>query len=188
MNAPQNAGTLQPATPRTHAPPGVSSPPDMAPMTRNGSRPDTTASGSGASGDSCDRSACSRRTVDTVASASSCDPGWSRAASGTAPRARRADGAASRARPARSPPRRPSARGCKDGTAARHGPAPLALGSRGHGSVCTSTDKTGGRSRTMGIQRSLASAEAYTCPPVVPKYTPQRSSVSTAIASRSTFT
>src|SRR6185369_5546838 len=41
-----------------------------------------------------------------------------------------------------------------------------------HGSVCTSTDKTGGRSRTIGAQLSPASAETYTCPPVVPKYTP----------------
>lgn len=39
----------------------------------------------------------------------------------------------------------------------------------GHGRVCTSTDRTDGRSRTMGIQVSPASGEAYTCPPVVPK-------------------
>ncbi len=57
-----------------------------------------------------------------------------------------------------------------------------------HGNVCTSTDSTGGRSRTIGAQVSPASADTYTCPPVVPKYTPQRSSASTAIASRSTFT
>ena len=31
-----------------------------------------------------------------------------------------------------------------------------------HGSVCTSTDTTAGRSRTMGIQLSPESAEAYT--------------------------
>src|SRR6266508_127037 len=55
-----------------------------------------------------------------------------------------------------------------------------------HGSVWTSTDTTDGRSRTIGAQRSPASAEAYTCPPVVPKYTPHGSSASTAIASRST--
>jgi hypothetical protein len=30
--------------------------------------------------------------------------------------------------------------------------------------------------------------DAYTCPPVVPKYTAQLSSASTAIASRNTFT
>ena len=35
---------------------------------------------------------------------------------------------------------------------------------------------------------SPASFEAYTWPPVVPKYTPQSSSVSTAIASRRTLT
>ena len=57
-----------------------------------------------------------------------------------------------------------------------------------HASVCTSTESTAGRSRTMGAQLSPASAEAYTCPPVVPKYTPQESSWSTAIASRSTLT
>src|ERR1700732_5065480 len=57
-----------------------------------------------------------------------------------------------------------------------------------HGSVCTSTDNTAGRSRTIGAQLSPASAEPYTCPPVGPKYTPQSSRVSTAIASRSTLT
>src|SRR5262245_16074995 len=57
-----------------------------------------------------------------------------------------------------------------------------------HGSVWASTDITDGRSRTMGAQPSPESAEAYTCPPVVPKYTPHLSSESTAIASRSTLT
>src|SRR6266705_599339 len=57
-----------------------------------------------------------------------------------------------------------------------------------HHSVWTSTDSTAGRSRTMGAQLSPASADAYTCPPVVPKYTPHGWSESTAIASRSTFT
>ena len=38
-----------------------------------------------------------------------------------------------------------------------------------HASVCTSTDRTAGRSLTMGAQLSPASADAYTCPPVVPK-------------------
>src|ERR1700680_4651429 len=57
-----------------------------------------------------------------------------------------------------------------------------------HGSVCTSTDSTAGRSRTMGAQLSPASADAYTCPPVVPKYTPHESSESRASASRSTLT
>jgi len=38
-----------------------------------------------------------------------------------------------------------------------------------HASVCTSTESTAGRSRTIGFQLSPASAEAYTCPPVVPK-------------------
>src|SRR5438093_11718270 len=45
----------------------------------------------------------------------------------------------------------------------------VSLGVVDHGSVCTSTDSTDGRSRTMGAQLSPASAEAYTWPPVVPK-------------------
>src|ERR1700704_1938442 len=57
-----------------------------------------------------------------------------------------------------------------------------------HASVCTSTESTPGRSRTIGAQLSPASADAYTCPPLVPKYTPHLSSESTAIASRNTFT
>src|SRR5438270_6910632 len=57
-----------------------------------------------------------------------------------------------------------------------------------HGSVCTSTEYTAGRSRTMGAQLLPASCDAYTCPPVVPKYTPQASSESTAMASRKSFT
>jgi hypothetical protein len=55
-------------------------------------------------------------------------------------------------------------------------------------SVCTSTDSTAGRSRTIACQESPPSGETYTCPPVVPKYTPLGSSWSTAIASRRTFT
>ena len=38
-----------------------------------------------------------------------------------------------------------------------------------HESVCTSTESTGGRSRTIGAQLSPASDDAYTWPPVVPK-------------------
>ena len=38
-----------------------------------------------------------------------------------------------------------------------------------HARVCTSTESTAGRSRTIGFQLSPASAEAYTCPPLVPK-------------------
>src|SRR5262249_2585484 len=38
-----------------------------------------------------------------------------------------------------------------------------------HVNVCTSTDKTGGRCVTMGIQLSPESAETYTWPPEVPK-------------------
>src|ERR1700724_3696961 len=45
-----------------------------------------------------------------------------------------------------------------------------------HGRVWTSTDSTAGRSRTMSAQLSPPFADAYTWPPVVPKYTPQESS------------
>lgn len=57
-----------------------------------------------------------------------------------------------------------------------------------HDTVCTSTDRTAGRSRTIGAHVFPLFADAYTCPPVVPKYTPQESSESTAMASRRTFT
>src|SRR5262245_18464177 len=57
-----------------------------------------------------------------------------------------------------------------------------------HPSVWTSTDSTAGRSWTLAAQPSPASADAYPCPPVVPKYTPHESSESIAIASRSTLT
>src|SRR5262249_27765010 len=57
-----------------------------------------------------------------------------------------------------------------------------------HGRDCTSTDRTAGRSRTIGDQVSPESADAYTCPPVVPKYTPQGPSESTRMASRRTLT
>ena len=56
-----------------------------------------------------------------------------------------------------------------------------------HGSVWTSMESTAGKSRTMGIHVSPASADAYTWPPVVPKYTPHLSRESTAIASRNTL-
>src|SRR5438093_182431 len=55
-----------------------------------------------------------------------------------------------------------------------------------HPSVCTSTESTAGRSRTIGFQLSPASAEAYTWPPGVPKQIPHLSKESTAMASRST--
>src|ERR1043165_4043195 len=57
-----------------------------------------------------------------------------------------------------------------------------------HVSVWTSTESTAGRSRTIGVHVSPPSGEPYTCPPVVPQYTPHESSESTAIASRKTFT
>src|SRR5262245_4823090 len=57
-----------------------------------------------------------------------------------------------------------------------------------HDSVWTSTDSTYGRWVTIGAQLSPPSAEAYTWPPLVPKYTPHGSSESTAIESRSTLT
>src|SRR3954454_2681867 len=57
-----------------------------------------------------------------------------------------------------------------------------------HERVWTSTDRTGGRCWAMAVQVSPLSGEAYTCPRVVPKYTPHWSSESTAMESRSTFT
>src|SRR5579863_10057027 len=42
-----------------------------------------------------------------------------------------------------------------------------------HGNVCTSTESTAGRFWAMAVQVSPASGDAYTCPPEVPKYTPQ---------------
>ena len=74
------------------------------------------------------------------------------------------------------------------GTDARQRPQMSGEYDANHGSVWTSTESTAGRSRTMGVQESPALAEAYTWPPVVPKYTPHLSSESTAIASRNTFT
>src|SRR5438105_13314633 len=50
-------------------------------------------------------------------------------------------------------------------------------------SVCTSTESTAGRSRTIAAQVSPASAAAYTWPPLVPKYTPPFSSEPTPIPS-----
>lgn len=44
-----------------------------------------------------------------------------------------------------------------------------ASGSLDHFRVCTSTERTAGRSRTIGIHESPASGEQYTWPPVVPK-------------------
>ena len=38
-----------------------------------------------------------------------------------------------------------------------------------HGSVCASTESTAGRSRTIAVQLSPPSGDAYTWPPVVPK-------------------
>jgi len=42
-------------------------------------------------------------------------------------------------------------------------------GSPHQSSVCTSTDSTAGRSRTIAFHELPESADAYTCPPVVPK-------------------
>ena len=74
------------------------------------------------------------------------------------------------------------------GSGRPHGPLALGRQLQPYSNVCTSTDRTGGRSWTMAFQVSPPSGDAYTCPPVVPKYTPQASSESTAMASRSTFT
>src|SRR5690606_33826844 len=53
------------------------------------------------------------------------------------------------------------------GPDARERPQVLRQHDPDHGSACTSTDTTGGRSRTIGVQLSPASADPYTCPPVV---------------------
>src|ERR1700686_2705448 len=52
-----------------------------------------------------------------------------------------------------------------------------------HASVCTSTESTPGRCRTVEARLSPASAGACTGPPLVPKYMPHLSSESTAMAS-----
>ena len=52
---------------------------------------------------------------------------------------------------------------------ARNGPQRGRQHHPDHDSVCTSTDSTAGRSRTIACQWSPASGEQYTCPPVVPK-------------------
>src|SRR5260370_30171810 len=49
-----------------------------------------------------------------------------------------------------------------------------------HGRVCTSTDSTAGKSRTMGAQPPPASVDAHTRPPGVPKYPPPPSRAPTA--------
>ena len=154
-------------------------PPAMAPITRKGSFPEATSSGNGASGDSCDRSSLARE-----------EP-YERAAF---PSRVVADGAAQH---------RIAGLQCVEDGALRHRalhverdlvadvrerPQMMRKHDADHRSVCTSTESTGGRSRTIGAQVSPASADAYTWPPVVPKYTPHLSSESTAIASRSTFT
>ena len=138
----------------------------MAPTIRYGSAPATTASGSGVSGCSCDRSCSQAKNLMN---------------------ARRflvplvADGAAQHRVPGLQ---RVEHRALGDlaGDLEFHltvdaGQRPQVCGQRhpdhvsapGHGSVCTSTESTAGRSRTIGSQLSPESAEAYTCPPVVPK-------------------
>ena len=106
-----------------------------------------------------------------------------RAASGTAFPLRPAPTARTPSRPPPPSPRPSHAREPEGAPA-----IPLESWPRPDHSVCTSTEYTAGKSRTIGAQLSPASAEQYTCPPLVPKYTPHLSSASTAIASRSTFT
>src|SRR6266571_2691300 len=90
----------------------------------------------------------------------------------------------------RAPRDRPPARDVERHLAfdVRQGPQVRREHHADHRSVWTSTDRTAGRSRTIGAQVSPPSGDPYTWPPVVPKYTPHESSESTAIASRSTFT
>src|SRR2546427_7741698 len=53
-------------------------------------------------------------------------------------------------------------------------------GDANHRRGWTSTERTAGRSPTMGVPLSPASAHRDTCPPQGPKYTPHLSSESTA--------
>ena len=151
----------------------------MAPTTRKGSAPDATASGSGASGGSWDRS-CSQAKNRKNGRRCLRDVVADRPAQHRIAGLERVEDRALRDRAldlelhlAVDVRQRPQMR-------RKH--------HSDHGSVWTSTESTAGRSRTMGAQVSPASADAYTCPPVVPKYTPHESSESTAIASRSTLT
>ena len=132
----------------------------MAPMIRKGSLPETTASGSGASGDSCDRSSSQAK---KRRNGRRCWVTWSR----MVPRSIGIAGF-----------ERVEDRALRDSTLdlkfhfaadVRQRPQMWRQFDADHGSVCTSTESTAGRSRTMGAQLSPASAEAYTCPPVVPK-------------------
>ena len=152
----------------------------MAPTIKNGSVPDATASGSGASGGSCEKILLAGEEPHER-------PALLRDVVADRPAQHRIAGlerVEDRALRDRSPstsrvtsPLTPaSVRRCAGSSTLNHG------------SVWTSTESTAGRSRTMGAQLSPASADAYTWPPVVPKYTPHESSESTAIASRSTLT
>ena len=154
-------------------------PPASAPTTRNGSAPIATALGSGVSGGSCEKSSSqaknrtnARRERDVVADR----PSKHRVA-----RFERVEHGAERRRA-----------GDVDLHVAVHLRQRAEMGRQldaDHDvSVCTSTDSTGGRSRTIAVQLSPLSADAYTWPPVVPKYTPHESIESIAIAPRSTFT
>ena len=58
----------------------------------------------------------------------------------------------------------------------------------GNPAVTSVAQRTLDATRTIGDQLSPPSADAYTCPPLVPKYTPHGSRESTDIASRSTLT
>ena len=132
----------------------------MAPTTKNGSAPDATASGSGASGGSWDRSSLAGEEPqerpallrDVVADR----PAQHRIAG-----LERVEDRALRGR----------ALDVELHLAVdlRQRPQMIRKHDADHGSVWTSTDSTAGRSRTIGAQLSPASAEAYTWPPVVPK-------------------
>ncbi len=129
-------------------------------MIMNGSLPSATASGSGASGDSRERS-CSQAKKRR--------------------NGRRLLGDVVADRPPQH--RIPGFQGVEDGALrgrtfdrqlhlladARQDPQMGRERDADHGSVWTSTESTAGRSRTMGAQVSPLSADAYTCPPVVPK-------------------
>ena len=151
----------------------------MAPTMIRGSAPDETASGSGASGSSWDRSSSQAKNRKN---GRRCCVTWSRIVP-------RSIGIAGLERVEDRALRRPALDVNLHLVAdVRQRPQMWRQYHSNHGNVCTSTESTAGRSRTIGAQVSPASADAYTCPPVVPKYTPQESSESTAMASRSTLT
>ena len=137
---------------RPHVSPAPScQPPAIAPITRNGSVPPATASGSGASGESCDRSCLAREEAqEGPPLLRRRGRGWCRAASGYA-----RSSASSTLRSVDAP-------ATSSSTSSLHARQRAQMERQhhaDHGSVCTSTESTGGRLLTIADQLSPASAE-----------------------------